>query len=287
MGINRISFGLKRIGFGCTVNQDPGATATANVPGATISPVGGNEYIATWISDGSRDTPQGNFTWTASSNPADTTNPSTVVMINNGRRSSIIGENLISTVINPVSQTTASIRVVMSGGGGGSGRPRGNGRGGQGGGAGYATRDSLALGSSGSYNVYVGDGGGGGGCGNQSGESGTATLAFGGKAGSGGGGGSEHNGNYNGCGYDPGTSFSGSNASSGGASGGQLNRGASQPSHVNNITGVNVSYGNGDSVVGGGGGRQGPNPGPHPGGAGGGAGGVVVVRWDNNIIEVV
>ena len=285
MGINRTSFGLKRIGFGCTVNQDPGATATANVPGATTSPVGGNEYIATWVSNGSRSpgTPHGDFTWTATSNPADTTNPSTLVMTNNGRRSSVIDDNLIGTVINAAPLPEFSLRIVMVGGGGGSGSNRGNGHGGGGGGGGHAAKDALVLSGSGSYNIYVGDAGSNGGCNNASGQSGTATLAFDGRAGSGGGGVSEHNGNCNGCGFDPGSSLTNSdNISGGGAGGCNFSSYGPKPSHTNGITGSNVTYGRGNSAVGGGGG----NGGDWNYGSGAG-GGIVVVRWDNAAIDIV
>ena len=287
MGINRTSFGLKRIGFGCTVNQLVGAAATARISGATASPVGGNDYIATWVSNGNRSssTPHGTFTWTAESAlPATTTNPSTLVMTNNGRRSSIIDNNLIRTVINAGAVGSASIRIVMSGGGAGAGNPRGNGNGGMGGGGGHVAKDVLSLPGNGSYNIYVGAGGGGGGCNNQSGQSGTATVAFGGRAGSGGGGTSEHNNNCNGCGFDPGSSLTGSNSSSSGSPGGcSFGSGAGAPSHTSDITGSNVSYGNGNSAVGGGGGSGGRPAGwRRPG-----QGGVVVVRWDNAVINIV
>ena len=291
MGINRTSFGLKRIGFGCTVNQLVGAAATGSVPGATTSPVGGNEYIATWVSNGSRSpsTPHGSFSWTAESAfPATTTNPSTLVMTNNGRRSSIIDNNLIRTVINAGAVGSASIRIVMSGGGGGAGNPRGNGQGGRGGSGGHVAKDALSLPGNGSYNIYVGDGGGGGysGCNNQSGQSGTATLAFGGRAGSGGGGTSEHNGNCNGCGLDPSSSLTGANATGGGAGGGcNYGAGAGRPAHTSDITGVNVSYGGGNSAVGSGGGLGSNGGGPSPGTPG--QGGVVVIRWDNAVLDIV
>ena len=287
MGINRTSFGLKRIGFGCTVNQDAGGGMAGNVPGATTSPVGGNEYIATWVSDGSRSsgTPHGDLTWTTAAAPATTTNPSTLVMTNNGRRSSIIDANLIRTVINAAEASSSSIRLVMSGGGGGSGYPRGNGQGGRGGSGGHVEKTALVVDGNGSYNIYVGAGGGTN-CSNMSGYSGMATLAFDGRAGSGGGGTSEHNGNCNGCGYDPSSSLTGSNSAGNGAGGGcNMGSNAGRPAHTSDITGSNVSYGGGNSAVGSGGGLGSNGGGPSPGSAG--QGGVVVIRWDNAVLDIV